>query len=108
MIITVNSDNITLTPRNIVEEIIQNINIIVTTVMGNVPLDRKFGIDGKIIDDSSISGKGKLMISIIESIQDFEPRVEVTAVDFEENYEKAKDGMLIPKLEVKIKDEYIS
>ena len=108
MVITIDSNNITLTPKNTTEEIIQNVNIIVTTILGNVPLDRKFGIDGKIIDDSTIKGKSKLMISILESIQDFEPRIEVSNIDFIENFESAKKGTLIPKLEVKIKDEYIS
>ncbi len=108
MNITANSNNITLTPKNYVEEIIQNVNVIVTTVMGNVPLDRKFGINGKIIDDSSIQGKSRLAISILESIQDFEPRIEVISIDFEENIEKVGEGILTPKLEVKIKDEYIT
>lgn len=109
MIITADlSNNITLTPKNVVEEIIQNINIIVTTVQGNVPLDRKFGIDGEIIDAQAIKGKSKLMIYILESVQDFEPRAEVTSIDFIPDIESIGKGRLIPKLEVRIKDEYIS
>ena len=97
MFITVGSSNITLTPKNFIEEIIQNVNVIVTTIMGNVPLDRKFGIDGKVIDAATIKGKSKLMIYILESIQDFEPSIK-----------SAEKGTLIPRLEVRIKDEYIS
>ena len=108
MFITVGSSNITLTPKNFIEEIIQNVNVIVTTIMGNVPLDRKFGIDGKVIYAATIKGKSKLMIYILESIQDFEPRIEVTAIDFIEDIKSAEKGTLIPRLEVRIKDEYIS
>ena len=108
MFITVGSSNITLTPKNFSEEIIQNVNVIVTTIMGNVPLDRKFGISGEIIDTSSVKGKSKLMIYLLESVQDFEPRIEVTAVDFIEDIKSAEKGTLIPRLEVRIKDEYIS
>ncbi len=107
MIITVDSEDITLTPENLAEEIIQNVNIIAATVAGNVPLDRKFGIAGEIIDASTIRGKSKLMIYLLESIQDYEPRIEVVAIDFIEDAEKAERGTLIPRLEVRIKDEYI-
>ncbi len=108
MYITVDSKNITLTPKNLIEEITQNVSVIVSTVMGNVPLDRKFGISGEIIDTSSVKGKSKLMIYLLESVQDFEPRIEVTAVDFIEDIKSAAEGTLIPRLEVRIKDEYIS
>lgn len=108
MIITADSCNITLTPQNSAEEIIQNVNVIVSTVLGNVPLDRGFGIDGKIIDLPAFKGKSKLAISILESIQDFEPRIEVTNISFAEDFENAEKGILIPELEVRIKDEYIS
>ena len=108
MFITADSNNITLTPKNIAEEIIQNVNVIVSTVMGNVPLDRKFGISGEIIDTSSVKGKSKLMIYLLESVQDFEPRIEVTAIDFIEDIKSTEKGTLIPRLEVRIKDEYIS
>ena len=108
MFITADSNNITLTPKIIAEEIIHNVNVIVSTVMGNVPLDRKFGISGEIIDTSSVKGKSKLMIYLLESVQDFEPRIEVTAIDFIEDIKSAEKGTLIPRLEVRIKDEYIS
>lgn len=108
MFITVDSNNITLTPKNFVEEIIQNVNVIASTVIGSVPLDRKFGISGEIIDTSSVKGKSKLMIYLLESVQDFEPRIEVMAIDFIEDVKSAEKGTLIPRLEVRIKDEYIS
>jgi len=108
MFITVDSNNITLTPKNSVEEIIQNVNVIATTVMGNVPLDRKFGIDGKVMDAATIKGKSKLMICLLESIQDYEPRIEVTGIELIDDIENAENGTLIPKLEVRIKDEFIS
>ena len=108
MIIIPDSNNsITLIPKNVAEEIIQNIKVIVTTVMGNVPLDRKFGIDSKIIDNP-IKAKSRLAIFILESIQDFEPRAEVTNIEIIEDIEGFGKGRLMPKLEVNIKDEYIS
>ena len=107
IIIPDSNDSITLTPKNVVEEIMQNIKVIVTTVMGNVPFDRKFGIDGKFIDNP-IKRKSKLTICILESIQDFEPRAEVTNIEIIDDVESFGKGKLIPKLEVRIKDEYIS
>lgn len=108
MFITVDSNNINLMPENYVEEIIQNIKVIVTTVIGNVPLDRKFGINGNVIDAAQPKGKSMLTINILESVQDYEPRVEISGIEFIEDVKGAEKGILIPKLEVKIKDEYIT
>ncbi len=110
MNLTIDGENFdfTLTPQETVFEIIQNIKTIISTVKGSVVLDRGFGIDGELIDCTSVSGKSKLMIYIIESLQEFEPRVEVVSIDFAEDRENIDKGIFFPKLEVYIKDEYIS
>lgn len=110
MNLTIDGGNIdfTLTPQKTVLEIIQNIKVIISTIKGSVVLDRGFGIDSELIDCTSISGKGKLMIYIIESLQEFEPRVEINSIDFIQDKENADKGIFFPKLEVHIKDEYIT
>lgn len=99
---------ISLTPESSLSEIVQNVKIILLTYRGSVPLFRKFGIDGSCLDLSSVVVRSKLIIDIIESIQDFEPRASVVSVSFDNNTEKAEEGILMPKVEVKIADEYIT
>lgn len=108
LIIDGKTTDLSLTPEGIVQEIIQNVKTIISTVKGSVVLDRDFGIDSNLIDCTSVSGKSKLMIYIIESLQELEPRVEINSIDFIQDEENADEGIFFPKLEVHIKDEYIA
>lgn len=109
MIIDVMGTKITeidLFPETIVDEIMQNIKVILTTIAGTVPLDRSFGISSNVIDQPTQRAIMGLTVEIIESIRLHEPRVEVTNVEFN-NTEEVIDGKLIPKVRVRILDEYI-
>jgi uncharacterized protein len=101
------SNQINLFPETILEEITQNIRTILTTIEGEVPLDRSFGISNTFIDAPQPKAMMKLVIFITESIQEYEPRVEVLEVDFIESKEVAIEGRLIPKVKVKILDEFV-
>ena len=48
--VTATLENIVIFPASEMEEIIQNIKTILTTLQGSVPLDREFGIDPSVID----------------------------------------------------------
>ena len=95
-------------PETNVEEILQNITVIITTVRGTVPLDRDLGLDVTFIDEPSPRAKIKASIHLLETIQDYEPRVEVTDVDFIPKPNDALDGRFYPKVTVRILDEYLS
>ena len=96
---------INLFPTTALEEILQNVRMILTTVAGSVPLDRAFGLTVSFIDDPEPRGMMKARIFLLEAIQDYEPRVEVTEVDFAPDTESALDGRLFPKVRVRIPDE---
>ena len=95
-------------PKTRFEEIIQNVRIILTTVVGSVPLDRAFGLSVGFIDDPEPRGMMKLRIFTLESIQEYEPRVEVTEVDFVPDINSALDGRLYPKVKVRIPNEHLA
>jgi len=93
-------------PITTFEEIIQNVAVILTTIAGTVPLDRRIGMPITSIDEPMQRGMMELTIFAIETIQEYEPRVEVQEVDFATNPADALDGKLYPKVTVRILDEY--
>lgn len=107
-ILGIKPDKINLSPSSVVEEIRQNLVIILTTVIGTVPLDRKFGIRMDFIDAPVLRAMMKARIFILETIHEYEPRVEVLSIDFVENTIAAIDGRLTAKVRVRIYDEYIT
>jgi phage baseplate assembly protein W len=107
-IIGITLAKINLFPATVVEEIMQNIRILLTTVVGSVPLDRKLGLNAVFIDEPEPRAMMKLSIFTVETIQDYEPRVEVKDVTFTPNPEDALDGRLYPKVTVRILDEFLS
>ncbi len=74
------------------KEIIQNVQTILTTSIGSVPLDRAFGIDLSPLDAPTTFTKAELAPIIIEAIHSYEPRVNVESVTFQET----DQGTLLP------------
>ena len=90
---------IKLMPRNTVEEIIQNVRTIVTTIKGTVPLDREFGISADILD-APMNQQSRLVAEVAEAIEKFEPRARLLRIEFTGN----ENGELNPTLTLEIKE----
>ena len=102
-----NTTEINLFPQTIVEEIIQNIRMLLTTVIGSVPLDRGLGLNATFVDEPAPRGIMKASIFVLETIQEHEPRVEVMEVDFVPSTDAALDGKFYPRVVVRILNEYL-
>lgn len=76
-------------------EILQNIQVILTTPAGTVPFDRDFGIDMSVLDSPIGVAKAKLTVEYIKKIKKYEPRAEVKKVSFTHD---AISGFLVPKV----------
>ena len=100
------SSGINWFPQTIVEEILQNVSTILSTVAGSVPLNRNFGINSTFIDAPMPRAMARASIMALESIQEFEPRVEVVEIDFAPSENQL--GGLEPRIVVRILDEYIT
>lgn len=89
------------------ESITQCINVICTTPMGSVTLDRNFGIDLSVLDLPIESCMAMLRVNIMEAIEAYEPRAEVTSISFEETKpdEIAYFGRIIPVIRFIEKEE---
>jgi len=86
------------------EEIVQNIRIIVNTRKGSVPLDRNFGIDMSFIDKPLPLAKAMASAAIFEGLQQYEPRVEVTIIDWRETEADAMIGRLAPVVGIRLSE----
>lgn len=95
-------------PNSVHEEILQNVMVLLKTRRGTVPLDRELGLENDFIDDPLPRGMMRFALFALETIQDYEPRVEVTEIDFTPRPDSAMDGRLYPRVKVRILDEYIA
>lgn len=105
-LVTISSlTKINLKPQTVTEEVIQNVQTILGTVKGSVPLNRDFGVDIEAVDLPQPMAMMQLRIDIIEAIQKYEPRAIIRAIDFENETTAAADGILKPKITLEINED---
>ena len=90
--------SIDFAPDAVVEEVLQNVRTIITTVKGSIPLDRAFGIDGEVVDLPINVAKAKLTNEIFRAIRIYEPRAVIEGITFEGDL----SGRLLPTVEVSV------
>lgn len=101
-------DGIDFVPKDVLTEIIQNVRTIISTTQFSVPLDRRFGIDGTVIDLPLPVAMARISAEVIRAITEYEPRCRVVSVDFESTEATdAEEGHLQPKVSIAIKDEWL-
>lgn len=81
-------------PASVIEEILQNVNTIVSTVIYSVPLFREFGVNTSFLDEPTPIVKARLIAEISEKVERYEPRVLVEEILFKAEL----DGKVIPTL----------
>lgn len=105
-LVTVTSlTKINLDPQSVKEEIIQNVQCILETIKGSVPLNRDFGVDIEAVDLPQPMAMMQVKINIIEAIQKYEPRAVIRAIDFDNETTAAADGILKPKITLEINED---
>jgi len=85
-------------PATVVEEVIQNVRTIVTTIKYSIPLDREFGIDGAVVDLPINVAKARLTNEIFRAVRRYEPRAVIESITFKGE----ETGRLIPTVGVSI------
>jgi len=91
-------ENVIINPADELVEIAQNVKTILTTVRGEVFLDRAFGVNGEIIDAPVNAVQARLTADIADSVNRFEPRAKVTDCFFN----ATSDGKVIVTCRIKI------
>lgn len=90
---------LTLNENDPVASALQNVEIILRTVEGTVPLYRDFGISSEYLHKPTPAAAALLLAEIKEKVELFEPRVTVLGIRFEQS-----ENGLIPNLEVEIRE----
>ena len=93
---------ISLAPQTLIEEILQNVVMIISTIKGTVPLFRDFGISATFLDKRTVAAEAILIAEIFEAIEMYEPRAEIRDISFVRDELR---GKLVPRLEVGINVE---
>ena len=95
---------INLAPETIVEEVLQNVSMIISTPQYTVPLDRGFGLPQRFIDKPLPIAQAILVSEVLDAIEKYEPRAEIGNITFVQDQNGAQAGKLIPRVEVNIID----
>ena len=90
---------IQIAPATLIEEIIQNVVMIISTMKNTAPLHRDFGLSATFLDKPTVAAEAILIAEIFDAIEFYEPRAEIKSVSFVRD-ERA--GKFVPRLEVGI------
>jgi phage baseplate assembly protein W len=91
-------------PSTVVEEVLQNVRTILSTVIGSVPLHRDFGVSWEHIDKPLPVARTLMQAAIIDAIDEFEPRAKVVSVTFDMTDDDALEGILRPTVKIEIEE----
>ena len=91
---------IDLAPKTTVEEVLQNVRTIISTIKYEIPLDRGFGIDGDVIDMPMQQAQAKLTQEIFRAVRQYESRAIIESISFTGE----ASGKMVPKVEVSIRE----
>lgn len=97
--VTVDLSNIKIMPSTEIEEILQNVQMILSTMKFSVPLDREFGISANMIDSPISATQARLTAEVAAAVRKFEPRARVERINYGGN---APDGNLNMSVVVEI------
>ena len=86
-------------------EICQNLRVIVATAKGTCPLYRDFGVDFDFIDQSAPLALAKYRASIVDAINKYEPRVEITKVELVADERAGQVGKIKTVLYFEVKEK---
>lgn len=88
---------IDLAPKNVYQEVLQNVAIILDTWENSCPMLRELGIPVQLIGRPLPIAKNIMVGELYDQIEQYEPRAILGGITFEEN---AFVGKLIPIVEI--------
>lgn len=87
------------------DEIMQNIRMIITTLAYSTPLDRGFASTGSFIDAPSPYEVARKVAELTEAIEAKEPRVRVLGISYATTPESEMQGRVYPKISFELREE---
>lgn len=77
---------------------------IAATRVGSVPLYRHFGTDWQWVDHPEPVAMARFRAELMEAIDKYEPRVEITSIAFKVDKTRAMDGRLYPVVRFRLRE----
>lgn len=94
-------ENIDLAPLNTYQEVLQNIAIILDTIMKSAPMQRELGLPGELLHRPINVVQNLLVAHIYDQIEEYEPRAIIGDITFEvQDSSYPMQGKLIPIVEI--------
>ena len=100
-IVTASAGPINFAPATVVEEVLQNVQTIMTTPKYSVPLFREFGVSATFLDAPMPVAMSRLSAELVTEIHQYEPRATVKKVTFTGN---GLTGQLVAQAVITISD----
>ena len=97
---TVNLNEVVLGEDDNVRAVLQNVQSIIKTRQGSIPMYREFGLPMRFLDKPMPIAQQICLVEVREAIDAFEPRAELVNVSFDDS--NAQHGVMIPVVEVNI------
>lgn len=94
---------INFSPETVVDEVLQNLWFLYSSLRYDCPLDRALGLNATYIDKPIETVKALATTDLYEKTEEYEPRAEITKISFEVDNEGSK---LKPIVEVEINGNY--
>lgn len=85
-----------------IEEIKENLETLLATPVGTIPLDRDFGINMDFVGQPPAVATAMMQQEIIAKVEKYEPRVLIKEIDVVVN----EDGSLTPHISISKNDDY--
>lgn len=86
-------EDIDLAPKNVEQEVIQNIAIIIDTIQKSCPMLREIGLPGTLYGRPTNVVSNILISNLYDQIEENEPRAVIDKIEIEQ---EAATGKLIP------------
>jgi phage baseplate assembly protein W len=67
-------------PESVADEVVQNVNTLLATAPGTVPLSRDMGTPQDVVDQPIPAIAARLQASVIKAVRTYEPRAAISAV----------------------------
>ncbi len=104
VLVTNTQQAIVIAPESVLEEVVQNVRMIITTPKGSVPLDRDFGLDFDVIDRPMPVARALMEVDIVDQVGRYEPRARVLQVSWAEDETQAMDGRAVAQVLIDVED----
>lgn len=97
--------NLKISPESTVEEILQNVYIILSTLESEAPLNRQFGLSGEYYGKPLAVAETLLFANITELLEEYEPRAAPSNITITE---EATTGKISYILELEVNEDELS